>query len=121
MAGSLGWRKDQAASIVYEHGNILEAEWGEGDLIFIASLLFGSPFMQQIHEKSLKCKKGSWLITLGARLPNSEFIFPDLPFNPDMHWQVMFMGRLAMSWGWSTINIDKKIRDPVASKEAKIE
>jgi len=37
---TMGWAKEQAATFSVQLGDILEADWGDCDLIFIASLLF---------------------------------------------------------------------------------
>ena len=95
-----GWPKEQATqSLSLELGDILEADWGECDLIFCASLLFGVDIMQRVYEKSLSCKKGSWFLTLGNRLPNTEIVNEEYPLDPEQVWEVKLVARLPMSWG----------------------
>jgi len=68
--------------------------------------------MQKVLEKSMECKKGSWFITLGSRLPNCEQASEGKEFDPEMQWQVMFAARLPMSWGVAPVVLHKKIKDP---------
>lgn len=108
-----GWAKERAPTYLVDQGDILEEDWSDCDLIFCASLLFGAAFMKLIYEKSLKCKKGSWFITLGFRLPDSHLDCEEYPADPDMQWQVMTGLRLPMSWGKCAVWVHRKNKDPV--------
>ena len=50
-------------------------EWADSaDMIFANSTCFDPAMMEQIYTLSLRCKKGTWMITSSKQLPHSEKI-----------------------------------------------
>ena len=70
--------------------------------------------MERIYETSLKCKKGTWFMTMSKRLPHSDKVLPfEEPRTEPFHWERILAVELLMSWGNATVNLQKKITHPV--------
>ena len=108
-----GWPHAKAARFDVVQGDILEIDWHDADMIFCNSTCFGASLMQSIYEKTLKCKKGTWFVTMSKRLPHAEKIHQDAPSNPDLHWEFILAIKLQMSWGKATVNVQRKVSHPV--------
>ena len=62
---------------------------------------------------ALKCKKGSWFITMSKRLPHAEKYNPLDTSKGELHWEVILAIKLKMSWGQATVNLQRKRTHPV--------
>ena len=51
---------------------MFEIEWHDADMLFANSTCYTVPMMETIYQQSLKCKKGSWFVTMSKRLPHAE-------------------------------------------------
>ena len=47
-------------------------DWTDADMIFANSTCFDQAMMENIYEQSLRCKKGTWMITTTNKLPYAE-------------------------------------------------
>ena len=47
-------------------------DWSDADMIFANSTCFDLAMMENIYEKSLRCKKGTWMLTTTNKLPHTE-------------------------------------------------
>ena len=65
----LGWPKGAAPSFEPILGDMYEQNWHEADMIFANSTCFTVPMMERIYQQSLKCKRGTWFVTMSKRLP----------------------------------------------------
>ena len=45
-------------------------------MIFANSTCFTDKMMDKIYKQSLKCKQGTWFLTMSKRLPKAERIKP---------------------------------------------
>lgn len=68
--------------------------------------------MEQIYQKSLKAKKGTWFMTMTKRLPHAETINEENPARDDIYWEHILAIKLTMSWGKSTVNLHRKRTHP---------
>lgn len=50
--------------------------------------------MEEIHNMSLKCKKGSWFVTMSKRLPHAEVVSEGNPARDDIHWEFILAIKL---------------------------
>ena len=53
--------------------DILEYDWSDGDVIYVASTCFNVDFMEKIAVKAEQLKTGSKVITLTKELPSEKF------------------------------------------------
>jgi hypothetical protein len=53
-------------------------------------------------------KKGAWMITLTKKLPNADPIHIRDPSERD--WECVLSLKMVMSWGYATVNVQRKIR-----------
>ena len=91
-------QKKNAPFFKVNHGDILKIDWSEADFILANSTCFSQELMEGISKAAKKCKKGSWLLTLTKKLPDSD-------------WDCVLSIKLKMSWGDATIHIHKKISE----------
>ena len=82
-------------------------------MVFANSTCFGGPMMEQIYEQSLKCKKGTWFVTMSKRLPHAEKINENETPSNALHWEFILAIKLQMSWGKATVNLQRKRTHPV--------
>ena len=62
--------------------------------------------MEQIYRQSLKCKKGTFFMTMSKKLPYTDRILPDEePREKTLHWEHILAVKLEMSWGIATVNL----------------
>ena len=73
--------------------------------------------MEAIYQKTLKCKKGTWFITMSKKLPHAEKIQEGTEPGPDHHWEFILAIKLMMSWGKGTMNVQRKITHPIEESE----
>lgn len=59
-----------------------------------------------IETKSKLMKKGSWFITTTNKLPEC-----DPYFEGERAWEIVLNIEMKMSWGPSTVNVHRKIKD----------
>ena len=67
-----GWPKEAAPRFEAVLGDMFNIEWADADMIFANSTCFDPSMMEQIYTQSLRCKKGTWMITSSKQLPHSE-------------------------------------------------
>ena len=82
-------------------------------MIFANSTCFSAPMMEQIYQTALKCKKGTWFVTMSKRLPHAEKVEEGTAPSADLHWEFILAIKLQMSWGKATINLQRKRTHPV--------
>ena len=63
-------------------------------MIFCNSTCFSIAMMEEIHNMSLKCKKGSWFVTMSKRLPHAEVVSEGNPARDDIHWEFILAIKL---------------------------
>ena len=111
-----GWPKAAAPAFEVVHGDIFVESWQDNaDLVFIASTCFKVELMQQVYEKSLLCKAGTWLITLSKSLPEPDSVSDDED-NPsgELHWEFIRAIKLQVTWGYVSAFVHRKITNPVS-------
>ena len=108
-----GWAPTAAPRFEVVQGDMFEIVWHDADMIFANSTCFNAPMMEQIYQQSLKCKRGTWFVTMSKRLPHADKINAEGPPNPDLHWEFILAIKLQMSWGKATVNLQRKITPPV--------
>ena len=108
----LGWPREKAPPFEVILGDIFEIDWADSDFILCNCSCFNFTIMEQIYEKSLNCKKGTWFLTMSKRLPKAVKIKPNEEADPDLQWEHINAFVLQMSWGPATLNIHRKITDP---------
>jgi hypothetical protein len=88
--------------------------------------------MERIYQQSLKCKKGTWFVTMSKRLPhattkksneplesefdilsNADKVGENEQASPDLHWEFILAIKLQMSWGKATVNVQRKRTHPI--------
>ena len=92
-------------------------DWTDSDFIFANSTCFQAPMMERLYQMSLKCKKGTWFMTLSKRLPHADKVYPENPRLATLHWEHIIAVKLEMSWGPATVNLQRKLTDPVVVDE----
>ena len=109
----LGWPKAAAPRFDVVLGDIFAHDWSDTDFFFCNGLLFNNDIMEQIYQKTLKAKKGSWFMTTSKRFHHSEKIDDDNPARDDMHWEFILSIKIVMSWGPATVNLHRKRTHPI--------
>lgn len=112
---SFGWPLAQAPTFEPVLGDIFEVDWTDGDFILCNGSCFNITIMEAIYAKSLKCKKGTWFLTMSKRLPKSVKVTPEAPATDDLHWEHILGITLQMSWGPATLNLQRKRTHPVTA------
>ena len=114
-------------------------DWTNADFIYANSTCFQESMMDRIYQMSLKCKRGTWFMTMSKPLPRSDRILPGdqhktTNFFTDLanlkadrrsptarsesdfhglHWEHVLAVKLTMSWGIATVNLQRKVSNPV--------
>lgn len=57
--------------VVYRHQNILDSDWADGDIVFVASTCFSESLLEGIFRRSAALRAGAKLVT--AKLPTLGF------------------------------------------------
>ena len=70
-----GWPKEHAASFEVVNGDMFQIDWSGADFVFANSTCFPQEMMEQIYQSSLKCKKGTWFVTMSRILPHAKMSF----------------------------------------------
>ena len=69
--------------------------------------------MQQIYQKSLAAKKGTWFLTTSRTLASGDSVDADSPAPvDDPHWEFVLSLMLPMSWGPATLYLQRKRTHP---------
>ena len=89
------------------HGDFFQKDWSAADLVFVNSTCFETSLMAKIEERSKLMKKGSWIITTTKKLPGCDSLITD-----DRAWECVLCIKMKMSWGFCTVNIQRKIKHP---------
>lgn len=110
--GIFGWPAVSAPRFEVVLGDIFEIEWHDVDMLFCNSTCFSATMMQTIYERTLKCKKGTWFVTMSKRLPHTEKVENGKPLSPDTQWEFIIAIKLMMSWGKATVNVQRKVTHP---------
>ena len=113
-----GWPSASASRFDVVLGDIFAIEWADADMIFCNSTCFTAVMMENIYQNAIKCKKGSWFVTMSKRLPNAEKINPGEIPRENLHWEFILAIKLQMSWGKATVNLHKKRTHPPATSAA---
>ena len=108
-----GWPVSAAPRFEVVLGDIYEHDWSDSDMIFCNSTCFPQEMMDRIYEKTLKCKKGTWFVTMSKKLPNAEKVNPGQPVDENLHWEFILAVKLEMSWGKATVNLQRKRTHPI--------
>ena len=69
-----GWPVASAPRFEVVLGDIMAIDWHDADMLFCNSTCFNANMMETIYQKTLKCKKGTWFVTMSKRLPHAEKI-----------------------------------------------
>ena len=104
----LSWEKQNAPSFEVIQGDLFLHEWENADMIFCNSTCFPEEMMEQIYQKSLKCQKGTWFVTMSKKLPHARPYRENMPDNSTSHWDHIRSISLQMSWGIATANLHLK-------------
>lgn len=85
---------------------MFEIEWANADFILGNLCCFSEQIMEQLYQKSLLCKKGTYFLTTGKRLPHAEKVKPEEPIvDENLEWEHILAVKLQMSWGASVFNL----------------
>ena len=79
------------------HGDMLEVDWSDADIIFTSSILFPQELIHGIYEKAKLLKIGTRIITLKS-------------FEDCDDWELLHNLRVKMTWGKTGVFIYKKIK-----------
>ena len=109
-----GWQSQNAPAFEVKQGDMFLEPWHEADMVFANSTCFDVQMMERIYEQSLKCKRGTWFVTMSKRLPHAERVPRDGEPPEGLHWEFILAIKLQMSWGKATVNVQRKITAPVA-------
>ena len=71
-----GWQKDVAPQFDPIEGDMFGIDWTNADFIYANSTCFQEQMMDRIYQQSLKCKRGTWFMTMSKPLPRSDRILP---------------------------------------------
>lgn len=113
--GLFGWTElTPAPSFEVQQGDIMAVDWHDADLILCNSTCFTIDMMEQIHERALRCKKGTWMITLSNRLPHTDRLTAKAEETSEQAWVIVLGIKLNMSWGEATVNIHRKRMHPIS-------
>ena len=82
--------------IEVHHGNMLEIDWSNADILFSSSICFPNELIEGILANSHRLKKGARFITLKSFPPNSIF-------------EVIYSIRVKMTWGKTGVYVLEKI------------
>ena len=80
-------------------------DWHTADMVFANSTCFDVQMMELIYNQSLKCKRGTWFVTMSKRLPHAERVPRDADPPASLHWEFILAIKLQMSWGKATVNL----------------
>lgn len=89
-----GWPTSSAPAFDPVMGDMFEIEWHGADMIFANSTCYTADMMEIIYSQSLKCKKGSWFVSMSKRLPHAERVTEDNPVHDDLHWEFILAIKL---------------------------
>ena len=57
-------------------------------------------------------------MTLSKRLPHADKVYPsNIPRAKTLHWEHIIAVKLEMSWGPATVNLQRKLTNPVVVEE----
>ena len=93
-------------------GDMFTYDWHDADMIFANSTCFNNPMMENLYEQSLKCKKGTFFLTMSKKLPYAEVVSEGNTPKESLQWEHVHAIKLQMSWGKATINIQRKLTHP---------
>jgi len=85
------------APISVVHGDMLQVDWSDADLIYTSSICFPQELIDGMYEKAKLLKKGAKIITLKNFPPNEEFA-------------IKFNLRVKMTWGRTGVYVLEKVR-----------
>ena len=108
-----GWLLSGAPKFDVVLGDMFAIEWHQADMVFANSTCFDITMMETIYQQSLKCKKGTFFVTMSKRLPHAEKIGANDGAREDLHWEFILAIKLQMSWGKATVNLQRKRTHPV--------
>ena len=94
-------------------GDIFQIMWHDADMVFANSTCFTQDMMERIYQQSLKCKKGTWFVTMSKRLPHADKVGENEQASSDLHWEFILAIKLQMSWGKATVNLQRKRTHPI--------
>ena len=60
-------------NIVLIHGDLLNVDWSDGDVVFVNSTCFDDNLLAQISNLASRLKKGAYMITLTRGIQNKKF------------------------------------------------
>ncbi len=83
--------------IDWYHGDLLNIDWSDADVVFINASAFIGEFWQQVQKKLLSLKEGARIILVSKKLPEDNF---ELFITQD--W--------GCSWGIARVTIYRRIR-----------
>ena len=100
--------QDRAAKFEVHHGDMLEVDWKDADLVLANSTCFDQDLLNKIADKCSLLKKGSWMFTLTKKLPSAE---SDWYADDSIarEWECVMSIKREMSWGLATVHIQRKI------------
>ena len=105
-----GMEKSKAPVFDVKLGDIIKDDWSGADFIIANSTCFSEGLMESMAKAAMKCKKGSWFVTLTKRLPTADDKL--LTKSGDRRdWDCVLTKAMKMSWGIATIHVHKKIKD----------
>ena len=83
-------------------------------MVFCNSTCFTNEMMERIYQTALKCKKGTWFVTMSKRLPHAERYDPINFPEEECLWEFIMPIKLLMSWGKATVNLHRKRVHPIS-------
>jgi hypothetical protein len=93
------------------HDDLLQYDWWtDADIVLANSTCFEYTLMLKIAEKASLMKKGSWMITLTKKLPTADPLHTKMLEEEKREWYCELSVKMIMSWGYATVNLQRKIR-----------
>ena len=65
-----GWPYMIAPRVELFNGDMFSFDWSDADFIFANCCCFDEYMMERMYKKSLKCRKGTWFMTVTNKLPH---------------------------------------------------
>eukprot|EP00192_Tetraselmis_astigmatica_P019406 CAMPEP_0117680238 /NCGR_PEP_ID=MMETSP0804-20121206/18241_1 /TAXON_ID=1074897 /ORGANISM="Tetraselmis astigmatica, Strain CCMP880" /LENGTH=218 /DNA_ID=CAMNT_0005489713 /DNA_START=292 /DNA_END=949 /DNA_ORIENTATION=+ len=83
--------------IDFSHGDLLEAEWSDADIVLVNSTCFTAKLMADLEAKAAgKLRQGAVIITFTSHFKGPE-------------WELVCSNRRQMSWGPADIYLQRKL------------
>mmetsp|Transcript_42689 Transcript_42689/g.49059 ORF Transcript_42689/g.49059 Transcript_42689/m.49059 type:complete len:263 (+) Transcript_42689:53-841(+) len=92
---------EQSVDLEFKCQDLLQSDFSEADVIYIASTCFDIPFMEKISARSKDLKPGTRIITLKNPMPSLG--------EQNIGFELIHDKKYVMSWGWEHVYVQVKL------------